>query len=471
MKNLLLLSNDTTLNRLFQSAVQSFESQIDIASEWQTGLNKIVYQRIDSVIVNVPFLNERCPHKIVKEIQASNPNIPIFIIMDQMDIALAISLTKQGVEYCYSRPFTAEQIIENIFESLSRAKHRLGDKANSSQSAIEISNPLPQYVTCTSEAAKNLYSQIDKVADTNFKVVIYGETGTGKESVARRLCKGIYKDKPFIAVDCGCLNKELAASELFGHKKGSFSGAYEDKVGAFEEAHGGTIFLDEIGNLDLSVQTLLLRAIEENKVKRIGSNQEIDIDARIIVASNERLSEAVEKGKFREDLFYRLNEFEICVPPLRERMEDLETFIQFFIQEANQDLNKQIVGVKPSLMEKLMQYDWPGNIRELKNTIRRGCLMASTHITPSCLSPVFLHNLNMRINDQDFATVEPNTKNTLLADDLKSKSILTEYLEIIRILKEENFNKTRAADRLQITRKTLYNKLKTFNSLHTGMEN
>lgn len=470
MKNLLLLSNDTTLNRLFQSAAQSFESQIEIASEWQTGLNKIEKKRFDSVIVNVPFLNERCPHKIVKEIQASNPNVPIYIIMDQMDIALAISLTKQGVEHCYSRPFTAEQIIENIFESLNDTERRLGD-ISPIQSSKEIYNPLPQYVTCTSEAAQNLYSQIDKVADTNFKVLIYGETGTGKESVARRLCKGIYNDKPFIAVDCGCLNKELAASELFGHKKGSFSGAYEDKVGAFEEAHGGTIFLDEIGNLDLSVQTLLLRAIEENKIKRVGSNQEIDIDVRIIVASNERLSEAVENGKFREDLYYRLNEFEICVPPLRERMEDLETFIQFFIQEANQDLNKQIVGVKPTLMEKLMQYDWPGNIRELKNTIRRGCLMASTQITSSCLSPVFLHNLNLRVKDQAYAMVEPNTSKALPTDDLKSKSILSEYLEILRILKEENFNKTRAADRLQITRKTLYNKLKTFNSLYTGMEN
>src|SRR5690606_3620299 len=238
----------------------------------------------------------------------------------------------------------------------------------------------------------------DQVKDTNFKVIVYGETGSGKESVARRLCNGIYKDRPFVAVDCGCLNKELAASELFGQTKGSFSGACDDKTGAFEEANGGTLFLDEIGNLDYSVQILLLRAIEERKIKKIGSNKEIDANVRIIVASNERLSEAVKKGTCRGDLYYRLNESDIVIPLLRERIEDLELFINFFIEEANRDLDKNISGVQPALLDKFYDYDWNGNIRELKNVIRRGCLMATNKITIGCMSKDFLHKLSFQKN-------------------------------------------------------------------------
>lgn len=341
------------------------------------------------------------------------------------------------------------------------------EQNNRNQNTNNPNTPTPQHL---SKAAQYLYSQIDQVKDTNFKVVIYGETGTGKESVARRLCNGIYKDRPFIAVDCGCLSKELAASELFGHKKGSFSGAFEDKIGAFEEANTGTLFLDEIGNLDYSVQILLLRAIEENKIRRIGDNKEIDINVRIIVASNEKLSEAVKKGTFREDLYYRLNEFEITIPPLRDRLEDLELFINFFIEEANQDLNKNIKGVQASLLEKFYNYDWNGNIRELKNVIRRGCLTATNKITTMCMSKEFLNKLSYHKNKNEFQ--EKYTQNILLpGEDLKHKSAYAEHAEIMKVLKEENFNKTRTAKRLNINRKTLYNKLKTFDLFNNSIVN
>lgn len=417
----------------------------------------------DAIVVTIPLSYEPCPKKILEFIQKLNPYLPIFFLIDQLGIEQAISLTKLGAEYCYSKPFALERIIEDIQRTLKRLPSPNPYSQNTKAEK-------PKYVEAKSKAAQYLYSQIDQVKDTNFKVVIYGETGTGKESVARRLCNGIYKDRPFIAVDCGCLSKELAASELFGHKKGSFSGAFEDKIGAFEEANTGTLFLDEIGNLDYSVQILLLRAIEENKIRRIGDNKEIDINVRIIVASNEKLSEAVKKGTFREDLYYRLNEFEITIPPLRDRLEDLELFINFFIEEANQDLNKNIKGVQASLLEKFYNYDWNGNIRELKNVIRRGCLTATNKITTMCMSKEFLNKLSYHKNKNEFQ--EKYTQNILLpGEDLKHKSAYAEHAEIMKVLKEENFNKTRTAKRLNINRKTLYNKLKTFDLFNNSIVN
>lgn len=458
MNKILLLSNDVLLGKVFKSSEKSHIVEIVLGTSLEQGKEIIKKQMCDAVIVSVPLTYESCPKKILQTLQKINTCIPVFFLIDRLELAQAISLTKLGAEYCYSKPFVPEYIIENVQKAINKIQR------------TTLCSPCPesnktQYLEANSQAAQKLYEQIDQVKDTNFKVIIYGETGSGKESVARRLCDGIFKDKPFIAVDCGCLSKELAASELFGHKKGSFSGAFEDKTGAFEEANNGTLFLDEIGNLDYSVQMLLLRAIEENKIKKIGSNQEIDMNVRIIVASNEKLSEVVKRGTFREDLYYRLNEFEINIPPLRNRMEDLESFIHFFIEEANQYLNKKISGIQRSLLEKFYDYEWYGNIRELKNVIRRGCLMATNKITSSCMSEDFINNLSNQRNQHQFE--EQYSQEELLGnEDLKHKSAYAEYVEIVKILKEENFNRTKAAKRLNINRKTLYNKLKTFDTIN-----
>lgn len=462
MNKILLLSNDLLLCKVFKSGAKSQMVEVVLGTNLEEGKEKIKTETCRAVVVSVPLAYESCPKKILQVLQEINPYIPVFFMIDRLELSQAISLIKLGAEYCYSKPFVPEYIIEHVQKVIKKIQQQ----SNKNCEPETIRDNKPKYLEAQSQAAKKLYEQIDQVKDTNFKVIIYGETGSGKESVARRLCNGIYKDKPFIAVDCGCLSKELAASELFGHKKGSFSGAFEDKIGAFEEANNGSLFLDEIGNLDYSVQILLLRAIEENKIKKIGSNQEIDINVRIIVASNEKLSEVVKKGTFREDLYYRLNEFEINIPPLRDRMEDLDSFIHFFIEEANQDLNKKISGVEPSLLEKFHAYSWNGNIRELKNVIRRGCLMAKNKITSACMSEDFLNTLSFHRNRHNFE--EQYVQNADIAgEDLKYKSVYAEYVEIIKILKEENFNRTKAAKRLNINRKTLYNKLKTFGTLNT----
>lgn len=457
MNKILLLSNDTLLCKVFKSTSKNYTVDVLIKNKLEDGESIIKKGMCDAIVVTVPLQYEACPKKILETLQKINPYLPVFFMIDQIEMEQVISLTKLGAEYCYSRPFVLERVIENVQETIKRLP-------SPSPYSQPTSNKETKYLEARSQAAQNLYSQIDQVKDTNFKVIIYGETGSGKESVARRLCNGTFKDKPFVAVDCGCLSKELAASELFGHKKGSFSGAFEDKIGAFEEANNGTLFLDEIGNLDYSVQILLLRAIEEKKIRKIGSNTEIETNVRIIVASNEKLSEAVKKGAFREDLYYRLNEFEISIPPLRDRLEDLELFINFFIEEANQDLNKNVTGVQAALLEKFYNYDWNGNIRELKNVIRRGCLMATHKITSSCMSKEFLNKLSYHKNKNEFDE-KYFQHASLPGEDLKYKSVYAEHAEIMKILKEENFNKTRAAKRLNINRKTLYNKLKTFNML------
>lgn len=457
MKKILLLSNNSLLCKMFKSHAISLTVDITVCATLRQSEEIIKKNQCDAVAISIPLVSESCPKNIIQTIHKVNPYIPVFFLIDQLDVSLAITLTKLGAEDCYTSPFLPEIILEKIQKTISKT-------SITSLYSPSLNEVTSKYLEARSEAAQNLYQQIDQVKDTNFKVIVYGETGTGKESVARRLCNGIYKDKPFVAVDCGCLSKELAKSELFGHKKGSFSGAFEDKIGTFEEANNGTLFLDEVGNLDYSVQILLLRAIEEKKIKRIGSNQEIDINVRLIVASNEKLYNAVENGTFREDLYYRLNEFEIDIPPLRDRMDDLEPFINFFIEEANRDLNKNISKIEPSLLEKFYNYTWDGNIRELKNVIRRGCLMATNKITSTCLSKDFLSKLTLDKNKKEFEeTLQQNI--TIPTDDLKYKSALAEHEEIVKVLREENFNKTKTAERLNINRRTLYNKLKAFDDL------
>src|SRR5690606_2161290 len=225
------------------------------------------------------------------------------------------------------------------------------------------------------ETAK-LYQQIEIVAQTNYSIILYGESGTGKEVIAKTIHENSdRKNKPFIAMDCGTLSKELAGSELFGHVKGAFTGAVTDKEGHFELANGGTLFLDEVSNLSRDVQASLLRVIQERKYKRVGGTKESEVDVRIIVASNENLQEAYKKGKFREDLYHRFNEFSINLPALRERKGDIPLFGQFFLDKTNEELQKNVEGYEEDVEEMFMKYSWPGNLREFRNVVRRAVLL------------------------------------------------------------------------------------------------
>jgi two-component system response regulator HydG len=293
-------------------------------------------------------------------------------------------------------------------------------------------------------------------------VIIFGETGTGKEYVAKAIHeKSQRAARPFIAIDCGALPKELAGSELFGHIKGAFTGAIADKAGSFEVANTGTLFLDEVGNLSYENQVKLLRVLQERKIRRIGSTSDIDIDVRIITATNEDLVKAVKEGRFREDLYHRLNEFKIELSPLRERKSDIVTFANHFLEKANEALNKTVLSFSPNAMERLTDYYWHGNLRELNNVIKRAVLLSQSeeivveNLPPEIIASSSEHNEfeNGFSEHYDF-----NQRRSIL----KSVSGNAERQAILDVLEKTGFNKTRAAELLNIDRKTLYNKLKAY---------
>ncbi|MBC8173506.1 MAG: sigma-54-dependent Fis family transcriptional regulator, partial [Chitinophagales bacterium] len=314
-----------------------------------------------------------------------------------------------------------------------------------------------------------IHEHIRLVAPTNISVIIQGESGTGKEYVAKMIHTDSKRSgKPFISIDCGALSKELAASELFGHVKGSFTGAINDKTGQFVAAEGGTLFLDEIGNLTYDVQVQLLRAIQERRVRKIGSNQDAEVNVRIIVATNEDLTEAVKRGDFREDLYHRLNEFKILVPALRERENDIYIFAKHFLELANAELEKNVIDFDDEVITIFKRYSWPGNLRELRNVMRRAVLLTQgDYMKKETLPYEIIFEQKHEVQQTN------NTTQNVKADvptDLKSMAEKTEREMIINTLIKVNYNKSKAATILKIDRKTLYNKMKQYRILQSDDE-
>ncbi|HEX5025428.1 MAG TPA: sigma-54 dependent transcriptional regulator, partial [Agriterribacter sp.] len=404
---------------------------------------------------------------------AIKPSATVIIITGYSDIKTAVDIIKQGAFDYIAKPLIPDEVLSVIKKS---QEHRNDQNTKMTDASINKTNtqkgrpPLPgdEYLVGKDPATKELYKQIKLVSPTPYSVILYGESGTGKEVVGKTIHQ--YSDranKPFIALDCGTLSKELAGSELFGHVKGSFTGAISDKEGHFEMANGGTIFLDEVGNLPLDVQAALLRVIQERKFKRVGGNKEMNLDIRIIVASNENLQEGYKKGKFREDLFHRFNEFSIYIPALRDRKEDILLFADFFLQKACDELNKDIEGFEDEVLQLFVQYPWPGNLREFRNVIRRAALLTSTKlitisVLPSeILQPASFNESSKETNLNAFSSKAP---------DLKGAASQAEYDTILKVLKQVNYNKTKAAEILKIDRKTLYNKIKDYESAKTEQE-
>src|SRR6185436_17801068 len=323
---------------------------------------------------------------MVREI---SPETQVIIITGYSDVKVAIDVIKNGAYDYIIKPLLPDEILNILEKALSEKTLPRINTGNEAKQAAPVAGAQPQrkydvnqkYIVGTSKISLELEREIELVAPTNYSVIIYGESGTGKESVAQTIHqKSKRSNHPFVAVDCGALSKELAGSELFGHEKGAFTGAIAAKEGSFEFANGGTIFLDEIANLSYDIQTSLLRSIQERKVKRLGSTRETEIDVRIIIASNEKLTEAVGRGKFREDLFYRFNEFSIHVAPLRERGEDIMLFAEFFLSKANEELGRTITGFSDEVIRLFHRYQWPGNLRELNNVIKRAALLSDTAV-------------------------------------------------------------------------------------------
>ena len=373
---------------------------------------------------------------LLKWLKSTHPSLPLIMMTSYAEIQTAVQAMKLGAADYIAKPLNPDELLGKIKELV-----RVEEKA---PARVPVSSAPDLYIEGQSQAARQLYEHVRLVAPTDMSVLVTGASGTGKEYIARRIHEQSNRSKaPFVAVDCGAIPKELAASEFFGHVKGSFTGAIENKTGAFVAAQGGTIFLDEIGNLTYEVQVQLLRALQERKVKPIGSNQEIAINVRLISATNENLRQ-IEKGDFREDLYHRINEFTIRIPDLKERKEDLLLFANHFLDLANSELQKDIIGFDNDTMQLFQSYSWPGNLRQMKNVIKYATLLATgRYITRKELPEELTENLSSHTNIQ--------LKNVEHERDLIRKA-----------LQECGNNKTRAAQLLGIDRKTLYNKLKIY---------
>ncbi len=396
-------------------------------------------------------LPDRNGLELLKDLKDKESNAVVILMTAYADIRMAVKAIKLGAFEYVTKPVNPEEILMYMKKGL----QRISSKDNLPENkpvAINKSSSF-EYVYASSKESRAIHDHIELVAPTDMSVIIQGESGTGKEYIARKIHEqSKRKSYPFVAIDCGSLSKELAGSEFFGHIKGSFTGALNDKTGQFEVANQGTLFLDEIGNLSYEIQVKLLRAIQERKIRKIGSNKDIPVNVRLITATNEDLRDAVKRGGFREDLYHRLNEFSVHVPPLRDRKEDITVFINHFLEKANHELDKKIEFIPDPIMESFRAYPWPGNIREIKNVVRRAVLLSKGNELKIESLP---EEIPLYLNRQD----SPKQSSS---NDLKSQTEKTEKEMIISMLRKARFNKSRAAKMLNIDRKTLYNKIKLY---------
>ncbi len=459
MKRILVIDDEVNIGLLLSKFLKRNGFEVKTAVSGASGLDMLSKEHFNLVLCDYR-LEDTDGREVLKKVKAHYPHLGVIIITGYSDIKLAVELIKLGAYDYITKPLYPDEILNTVNKAIETQEALALTKP---EPAIQINanTPTSHFINGQSPVAKELDRQIDLIASTNYSVILTGESGTGKESVALSIHqKSSRRNQPFIAMDCGSLTKELAGSEFFGHEKGSFTGALFKKIGHFEMANGGTLFLDEVGNLSYDIQAALLRTVQERKVKRIGGTKEIDLDVRIIVATNENLQEAIKKGRFREDLFHRFNEFSIHLPPLRNRGTDILIFAESFLRMANTELKKNVGNFSDEVIESLLSYNWPGNIRELKNVIRRATLLTEKNCIQLKALPLEISTFSR------VSAIEQVIENLPVAQnnhDLKNAALEAEYETILKVLKEVHFNKTKAAKILNVDRKTLYNKMKAIN--------
>jgi two-component system response regulator HydG len=440
MPKILLIEDDVSFCKMLENFLVKKSYNVTTAFSAEEAKAKIKTENFDLIITDLR-LPDYDGIELMSEFKQTHPTIPVILMTGYSDVNTAVKALKNGASDYISKPFNPEEVLLVISNTL---QIPINNQANETVTpVVKKSNPSleEKVVLGISPASKKLTEYVQLVSPTDMSVLIVGESGTGKEVIAKSIHQSSpRKNNNFIAVDCGAIPKELAASEFFGHLKGSFTGAINDKIGYFEAANKGTLFLDEIGNLSYENQIQLLRALQERKIKPVGSNKEIDVDIRIITATNEDLREAVKNGNFREDLYHRINEFSIQSPSLTERNGDLMIFADFFLNKANHQLNKNIIGFSPEVVKVFENYYWPGNLRELQNIIKRATLLSQGDFIEKKVLPLDIFQIQKRATT-DFSLFE-NEKDAILD-----------------ALEKANNNKSEAAKLLKITRKTLYNKL------------
>lgn len=437
MAHILIVEDDVTFLQILDSFLKRNAHTAITCTGIKEGKKLLHSEKFDLILLDYR-LPDGTGMDILNTMQADRLKLPVIIMTSFHDIRTAVKSIRSGAYDYITKPVNPDELLMLIHEALGKTEKNEEIKTSSG------------FIEGESRLAQELQEHIKLVAPTNLTVIIEGESGTGKEQVARKIHELSKRSSmPFIAIDCGALSIELASSELFGHIKGAFTGALIDKIGQFEQAKGGTLFLDEVGNLSYEVQVKLLRALQEKEIQPVGANKLVKVDVRIITATNEDLQTAVRKGAFREDLYHRLNEFKFQLPSLHQRGSDIDLFIRYFIELANKELSKSISGTDDEVRNIFYRYDWPGNLRELKNVIKRAVLLSTgSLITPASLPTEMVHEVQ---NDKK-----------LTAPDLKALQANNEKELIEKTLQEVKYNKSKAARLLNIDRTTLYYKMSKY---------
>ena len=444
-QSILIVEDDLTFATMLKTWLGKKGCEVETAST-NARARKLLTTRDFSLILSDLRLPDQDGIHLLSWLRDLQKATPVIIMTSYAEIQGAVLAMKEGAADYVSKPVQPDELLKKIKEAISQESKVVATPKESKENFAT-----QNFLEGESEAARQLYNYVNLVAPTQMSVLINGASGTGKEYVAHRIHQLSKRaDKPFIAIDCGSIPKDLAASEFFGHVKGSFTGALTDKVGAFEEANGGTLFLDEIGNLSYEVQVQLLRALQERRIRRIGSTKEIEVDIRLVSATNENLKESISKGNFREDLYHRINEFTLLMPALKDRQEDILLFANFFLDQANRELDRHLIGFDAAASEAMQNYSWPGNLRQLKNIVKRATLLAQGDF-------ISIRELGDEILEHATPDAQQMQHSFVLHDEE------TEKQRILNALQQTGNNKTKAAQLLGVDRKTLYNKLKLYN--------
>lgn len=447
MKKILIIDDEQDICLLLDKFLTKKGFQVFTALNGRAGIQLLKKEKIDLVLCDFR-LPKYTGIEILQQIKIINPSTQVIIITGYSDVKIAVEALKKGAFDYVTKPLYPDEILATINKSLQQTAPSLKSKKT-----YKKASSTTEFVSGTSDQAVLVNKHINLIAPTDMSVIILGETGTGKEYIARQIhTRSKRAKKPFIAVDCGALPENLAESELFGHVKGSFTGALADKVGSFELANEGTLFLDEFGNLTYDNQVKLLRVLQERVIKKVGATTTIPVDIRLIVATNENLQESIEEGKLREDIYHRLNEFKIQLSPLRERPDDIAIYANYFMTLASQQLDKSVIQISEKAMDIIKRYYWHGNLRELQNIIKRAVLMCTNNtIDENCLPIEIIENNTDYLSN---TTTAPVTLKEVVEQAEKKAIEVT--------LKRTNNNRTETAKLLGIDRKTLYNKLNNY---------
>jgi len=413
--------------------------EVATAESANEALTRVAEQTFDVALLDIKMRGTD-GIELQRRLHEIYPDMLVIIMTGYASVETAVAALKNGAYDYVNKPLDPDEIAHLVAKAMSH-RHTQQENVRLKETVAEIAHPSD--IIGQSAAMKKVFDAIETVAPTDATVLVTGESGTGKELVARAIHAGSPRRfHPLVVIHCGALTETLLESELFGHEKGAFTGAQYRKKGKFEIAEGGTVFLDEIGDISLKTQTDLLRVLQEREITRVGGNQTIKVDFRVVAATNKDLERLIEEGRFRPDLYYRLNVFHIEIPPLRERREDIPLLVNHFVRKFSGEMNKKMTRVAPAAMNALQQYGWPGNVRELENAVERAMVVAQ----------------EPEIREHDFTL---RSKNGTGLGDVRSLEDM-ERVHILRVLDECGGNQTHAAEVLGIDRVTLHHKLKKY---------